>query len=135
MRLSRALLSIPLLLLAVGCPSSSDPLLGTTGCPALVVFSPTEVDTNATLIQSSEVAPEYPEAARVAMIEGTVLLTGVVSDRGAVCSLLPLTVDPEGLEFEDAAIAAVMQWRYDPATRNGDNVAVVVTVQVDFTLN
>ena len=63
------------------------------------------------------------------------ILTSVVSDRGEVCSLVPLSVDPQGWEFEDAAIAAVMQWRYDPATRNGDKVAVVLTVRVDFSVH
>ena len=131
----RAFLLFLMIPLALGCPSSSDPLLGTTGCPALVVFSPTEVDTNPTLIQSTKGQPQYPEAARIARIEGTVILTSVVSDRGEVCSLVPLSVDPQGWEFEDAAIAAVMQWRYDPATRNGDKVAVVLTVRVDFSVH
>ena len=131
----RALLFLVLIPLALGCPSSNDPLLDTTGCPPLVVFSPTEVDTNPTLIQSSKVEPEYPDAARVARVEGTVILAAVVSDRGTICSLVPVSVDPQGWEFEDAGIAAVMQWRYDPATLNGENVAVVFNVRVDYTIN
>ena len=37
--------------------------------------------------------------------------------------------------FEDAALAAVKQWRYEPATQNGRPVDVYFTVVVDFTLH
>jgi len=78
------------------------------------------------------VRPIYPEAARLARTEGTVILEIVVDREGNVTStkvLLPLA---NGLT--DAAITAVKQWKYDPARLNGEPVAVFVVVTVAFSL-
>ena len=36
--------------------------------------------------------------------------------------------------FEEAAVEAIRQWRYRPATRNGQPVSVYFTVLVEFKL-
>ena len=39
-----------------------------------------------------------------------------------------------GRAFEEAAIAAVRQWRYEPGTRNGEPLLVYFTIVVEFRL-
>jgi len=78
------------------------------------------------------VRPIYPEGARLARTEGTVILEIVVDKQGNVTNtkvLLPLA---NGLT--EAAITAVKQWRYDPAMLNGEPVDVYVVVTVAFSL-
>ena len=41
---------------------------------------------------------------------------------------------PNDLSSIEAAVDAVAQWRYEPATLNGRPVAVCLTVVVDFAL-
>ena len=63
-----------------------------------------------------QVAPDYPEAARRAGVQGTVLLDAVVSVEGAVTQLNVIN-GPEALS--PAAIDAVRWWRYQPYIVNG----------------
>ena len=44
-------------------------------------------------------------------------------------------VPASGMGFEAAALEAVHNWRYEPATRDGRPVDVFITVRVDFTIN
>jgi len=80
----------------------------------------------------SQAQPEYPEAARRARLQGAVLLqavigaSGLVEDVRVVSSASPL--------FEEAAIRAVRQWRYAPATLARRAVRVYLTVTMNFTL-
>jgi protein TonB len=85
-------------------------------------------------IPESYVQPAYPELARKAKIEGKVILQAVVTKEGVVSELKVLRCNRPGLGFEDSAVAAVRQWRYEPASQNGRPVDVFITVIVDFTL-
>ena len=80
------------------------------------------------------VMPEYPEVARLARIEGRVILQAVVLRDGSVADLEILKCNHPNLGFEESAIAAVARWRYRPATQNGVPVDVFFTVNVEFTL-
>ena len=77
------------------------------------------------------VAPVYPEAARFAKVEGTVILEAVIAPDGSVRDLKVLRSQPL---LDEAALAAVRQWRYTPTLLNGVPVAVVMTVTVTFRL-
>jgi protein TonB len=90
--------------------------------------------TNPRLIPESHVRPEYPEVARQAGIECKVCLQCVVCEDGSIGELQVLRSDHDHLGFEESAIAAVRQWRYEPATQNGRPVSVYFTVMVDFVL-
>ena len=77
------------------------------------------------------VAPAYPEAARLAGLQGVVVIECTISPRGAVANLrvvrgLPL--------LEQAALEAVRQWVYTPTLLNGVPVPVVMVVTVEFAL-
>ena len=77
------------------------------------------------------VLPEYPELARQAGVQGTVVLDTVVSGEGAVTQM-KLVSGPEGLSR--AAMDAVRWWRYEPYFVNGKPATVETTVAVDFRL-
>ena len=78
-----------------------------------------------------EVLPEYPEEARQAGVQGTVVLDAVVSGEGAVTQV-KLVSGPKVLSL--AAIDAVRWWRYEPYLVNGKPATVKTTVAVDFRL-
>jgi protein TonB len=77
------------------------------------------------------VAPLYPEIARVSRIEGTVILEAVIGEVGLVTDVRVLR---SVAMLDDAAIAAVRQWRYSPTKLNGVPVPVLLTVTVRFAL-
>ncbi|MGC2182716.1 MAG: energy transducer TonB [Terriglobales bacterium] len=76
--------------------------------------------------------PDYSEAARKAKYQGAVVLWLVVGADG-----LPHNIGVQrslGMGLDEKAIAAVSTWRFQPATLNGQPVAVEVNVQVSFRL-
>jgi len=77
------------------------------------------------------VAPVYPALARQARAQGTVKLRAVIDTEGRVANVV--VVDSVPL-LDRAAIEAVQQWRYEPTLQNGRAVAVIMTVEVVFTL-
>jgi TonB family protein len=80
----------------------------------------------------NRVEPSYPQAARDERIEGVVILEAVITASGNVADVKVLkSVNPL---VDVAAANAVRQWIYRPATRNGDAVAVYLTVTVTFNL-
>ena len=90
---------------------------------------------NPVLIEETKVQPEYPELARVARIEGNVILQAVIETDGSVAEVEVLRCNRPNMGFEDTAIAAVKQWQYKPALQNGKPVAVYFTVFVEFKLH
>ena len=76
-------------------------------------------------------APIYPKTARQYGIQGKVLLVVIVKDNGA-----PLSVDiasSSGSEILDyAAIEAVRNWHFIPASKDGINVQASVIVPIEF---
>jgi len=124
-----------LLILALGCSGNS------TGG----MFSSMNEDgpedpgggnvSNPILIPESKVDPEYPEAARVARVEGNVVLQCTISEVGVVSDVQVLRAEPAGWGFETASIDAVQQWRYEPALQNGVPLEVFFTVIVEFTIH
>lgn len=75
--------------------------------------------------------PRYPELAKVARVEGAVLLEVRVGTDGKVRSILVLSGNPLLIQ---AAIEAVQQWRYKPVLLNGKPVEVLTQVTVNFRL-
>jgi TonB family protein len=82
----------------------------------------------------SQVTPSYTASAMRERIEGSVLLEAVVLEDGRVGDVRVVrSLDTEhGLD--DQAIAALRQWRFAPATRDGKPVSTRVTVQMHFTV-
>ena len=80
----------------------------------------------------SRVEPIYPRLAVSANVQGVVILEAVVDREGHVESVEVLRSIPL---LDDAAIAAVRQWRYSPLLLNGRPERFVLTVTVGFSLN
>ena len=82
----------------------------------------------------SEARPQYtPEAMRV-KVQGSVLLECVVQTDGTVGEVRVIrSLDREN-GLDEAAIAAAKQWRFQPGTRDGQPVAVIVTIESTFAL-
>jgi TonB family protein len=81
----------------------------------------------------TKVQPIYPESAKAAGAQGTVLLHAVVGMDGKPLQLQVLNsqVNPD---LARAAVEAVSQWRYQPTLLNGEPVEIDTTIQVKFTL-
>ena len=75
--------------------------------------------------------PIYPEIARITRIEGVVILEAVIDAAGNVTSARVLRGYPM---LDPAALSAVQQWKFKPATLNGEAIPVVMTVTVQFKL-
>jgi protein TonB len=76
-----------------------------------------------------DVAPVYPELARRAGLQGTVVLECVIDPAGHVADVKVLSGH---LLLAPAAAEAVRQWLYTPTKLNGVPVAVLLTVTVRF---
>lgn len=86
------------------------------------------------LVRESRVEPTYPTKAEEAGIEGSVILDAVITKDGEVAELSVLRCRPEGQGFEEAALEAVKQWRYEPASYRGEPTDVTFTIYVEFAL-
>ena len=79
-----------------------------------------------------DVPPVYPPAAREAGVQGLVILEATIDPTGTVGNIEVLRSVPE---LEEAAIAAVEQWRYEPTLVDGAPVSVLMTVTINFLLS
>jgi protein TonB len=78
----------------------------------------------------SRIEPRYTEAARLAHTEGVVVLQAIIDEQGYVTQLKVLRSLPMGLD--QAALDAVRQWRFKPATLEGRAVKVYFNLTVNF---
>jgi protein TonB len=78
------------------------------------------------------VAPQYPDVARLAGIEGDVTLRILVGEDGTIRDITPLSGPPI---LARSAVRAVEQWRYAPVLVDGHPVGVVTTVTLAFRLH
>jgi TonB family protein len=76
--------------------------------------------------------PEYSEEARIAGLEGAVTLTGTITEQGVPRDMR--VTGSLGFGLDERALAAIQQWRFTPGTHQGQPVAVVMTIPVDFRL-
>ena len=77
------------------------------------------------------VEPVYPEVARIARLEGLVLLETTIGVDGRVSKIRVLR---SVALLEQAAIDAVSEWQYQPTLLNGKPVSVIMTVTIRFVL-
>lgn len=96
---------------------------------------PTRIRLVSTLSQANLIyapQPEYPQLAKLAGIQGTVVLEAIISKDGTVQGLRVLSGHPW---LVDAATKAVLEWRYRPTILNGVPVEVSTTITVNFKLH
>jgi len=76
--------------------------------------------------------PKFTEIARYEKFQGTVVVDVIVGSDGAVHEIR--LVRPLGLGLDESAQSMIHTWRFQPATRNGQPVAVEMNVEVAFNL-
>jgi protein TonB len=79
-----------------------------------------------------KVQPQYPAAARLMHLQGTVRLRAIIGKDGSVSELEVLGGNPILVQ---AAVAAVSEWRYRPTRLNNETVEVVTYITVNFVLD
>lgn len=80
-----------------------------------------------------QVRPPYPQSAKDARIEGSVLLEGIIGRDGSIVNLQPLNsqVHPDLMQ---SAMESVSQWRWEPTYLNGEPVEIITAITINFTL-
>lgn len=78
------------------------------------------------------VTPAYPGAARLAHVEGIVIIEATIDEQGNVKRAQVLRSIPL---LDEAALTAVRQWKFTPTQLNGIAVPIVMTVTVNFKLD
>lgn len=78
------------------------------------------------------VEPQYSEEARRARYQGMVVLEAIVRKDGTV--QIVRVVRSLGFGLDESAIQALQQWRFRPATMNGEPVNVTLNIEVNFNL-
>jgi protein TonB len=77
--------------------------------------------------------PDYTDSAREHHIEGTVILSVKVNEKGKVTAVKVINSLEKSLDRR--AMNAVKHWKFAPATMDGRPVASQFNVSVDFRLN
>jgi protein TonB len=75
----------------------------------------------------------YPARAKAQGVTGYVMLSLLIGPTGAVEKVRVLESQPAGV-FDDAAVAGVQRWRFEPASYRGENVRVWARQRVRFDL-
>jgi TonB family protein len=76
--------------------------------------------------------PEYSDEARIARLQGMVVLYVVVGEDGRARDMR--VTRSLGLGLDEKAMTGVTQWRFAPGTKAGQPVAVEATIEVNFRL-
>lgn len=80
------------------------------------------------------VQPDYPKRAENSKTQGWVDVEFTVSEAGKVKDVVVRSTSVPGI-FDDAAVKAVSQWRYQPMLRDAKPVAVRTQIRIRFTLS
>jgi len=87
-----------------------------------------------TLISNKE--PKYTSAAMLAKIQGSVELEAVVMPDGSIGDVRVIKSLDKNFGLDQEAIVAAKQWKFRPGKdRDGKNIAVIVTLILDFRLH
>jgi TonB family protein len=81
----------------------------------------------------TRVDPRYPEEARKERVSGLVVVEAMIGEDGLVRDVKVRKGLPFGMD--EAAVDAVRQWTFQPATKDGKPVAVVFNLTINFKLD
>ncbi|QGY41738.1 TonB family protein [Pseudodesulfovibrio cashew] len=116
--------SLSLTMPSAPAPGLAGPGIGKPGLPAF--DKPPQLLTR--------LDPIYPLAARRSGTEGQVLVRVKVDESGHVIEADVIESEPAGV-FDAAALHAIRGWRFSPAEKQGQPVAVIIDIPIRFTLD
>jgi periplasmic protein TonB len=111
-------------------------IIGGTPTAIPKVAAPQRVRVSAGVTQGlkiKNVNPVYPQMAKIARVQGPVVLAAEIGKDGSIQNLHVISTASPLLN--QAAIDAVSQWRYRPYILNGEPVIVDTQITVNFTLS
>jgi TonB family protein len=82
----------------------------------------------------SQVKPVYTAEAMRNRLQGTVRLRGIVERDGTVSNVEVINSIDTTYGLDQSAVDAFRQWRFEPATLDGNPVRVMVTMELTFAL-
>ncbi len=82
----------------------------------------------------TRVQPVYPPVAKTMKVQGTVILSILISETGSVSEVRVLRPVGGSSGLNEAAVAAAKKWKFKPAVKQGKRVKVWVTYPVSFKL-
>jgi TonB family protein len=91
----------------------------------------TNIVSSGSLKRTRSADPVYPEAAAKRGIEGWVEVAFTVMPNGSVTDVEVRNASPTEV-FDDAAIRAVRQWRFEPVMQNGERIQQRAMVRLRF---
>ncbi|MGH9603738.1 MAG: energy transducer TonB [Terriglobales bacterium] len=97
-------------------------------------IAPSRVRVSQGVVQGNAISqpkPLYPQMARMARVQGSVVLQAVISKNGNIENLRVVSGHPM---LTQSALDAVRQWRYRPYLLNGEPVEVETQITVNFNL-
>jgi TonB family protein len=103
-------------------------LLVVMSLPVAALQLPPDSIRHATIVK--QVRPDYPKKAIGSQLHGMVTLSGVIGTDGRLKDVHVIEGDPL---LADAAMSAVLKWRYNPALRDRMPVEEPTTISMGFT--
>jgi len=101
--------------------------------PKIPRVGPTRVSST---VQASrlirKVDPVYPQLAKIARVEGTVIAEARVTESGIIDSLRIISGNPL---FFQSVMDAVKEWLYEPTLLGGEPIDIITTITVNFRLH
>lgn len=82
----------------------------------------------------SEVKPSYTAEAMRAKVQGAVMVEAIVREDGSVGQVRIVRSLDRTFGLDEEALRAVKNWRFRPGKHQGRNVAVIVEIELTFTL-
>jgi TonB family protein len=80
-----------------------------------------------------QITPEYPYAMRQSGLVAEVTLSFLVNVKGGVTN--PVVIQSNNPVFDQPAIAALLQWKFEPGTIDGQPMNTPMTVPIIFSFN
>jgi protein TonB len=77
-------------------------------------------------------SPEYSEFAIAKGLQGTVIVEAVIDEHGHIIGAD--VIQSVHRNLDEAALAAVKEWTFDPATRDGKTIKQTVQIPLRFNL-
>lgn len=84
-------------------------------------------------IATHKAPPFYPYALKMSGVQGEVVVQFMVNKNGKVED--PVVIRSSHGGFEEAAIQAILKWKFKPGTKGGKPVATRMQQRLDFNLN